>query len=228
MPERARAEADPRHRALELLAVLGLVDRLLRGADQLDVELVEHALAREVERAVERRLPAHRRQQRVGALPLDDLRDHLPGDRLDVGDVGHLRVGHDRRRVRVHQDHPVALLAQRLARLRARVVELARLADDDRAGADDQDALDVGALRHRGSIGRRARACVSISFDEPVEQVRDVVRARARLGVALEAEGRPVGARDALQAAVEQRHVRDAHVRRAASPRRPRSRGSGW
>ena len=33
---------------------------------------VEHALAREVERAVERRLAAHRRQQRVGTLALDD------------------------------------------------------------------------------------------------------------------------------------------------------------
>ena len=99
MPERARAQADARHRLLELLAVLGLVDRLLRRADQLDAVLVEHALAREVERAVERRLAAHRRQQRVGPLALDDLLDHLPGDRLDVGDVGHLRVGHDRRRV---------------------------------------------------------------------------------------------------------------------------------
>ena len=126
---------------LELLAVLGLVDRLARGADHLDAELLEHALAREVERAVERRLPAHRRQQRVGPLLLDDARHHLPGDRLDVGGVRHLRVGHDRRRIRVHQDHAVALVAQRLARLRARIVELARLADDDRPGADDQDAI---------------------------------------------------------------------------------------
>jgi hypothetical protein len=30
---------------------------------------------REIERAVERRLAAHRRQQRVGALALDDLGD---------------------------------------------------------------------------------------------------------------------------------------------------------
>ena len=28
------------------------------------------------------------------------------------------------------------------------VIELARLADDDRAGADDEDAVDVGALGH--------------------------------------------------------------------------------
>ena len=70
--------------------------------------------------------------------------------------------------LRVDQDDPVALLAQRLARLRAGVVELARLADDDRAGADDQDALDVGALWHgiwlqaRPAIG--SSLCASISF----------------------------------------------------------------
>ena len=40
-----------------------------------------------------------------------------------------------------------------------------------------------------------------------------VVRAGARLRMALEAEGRPVGARDALQRAVEQRAVRHPHVR---------------
>jgi hypothetical protein len=45
----------------------------------------------------------------------------------------------------------VALLAQRLAGLGAGVVELAGLADDDRAGADDEDALEVGALRHSSS-----------------------------------------------------------------------------
>src|SRR6202008_3635135 len=60
-----RLQADLLHRQLELLAVFGLVDRLARGADQLDAVLLQHALAREVEGAVERGLPAHRRQQRV-------------------------------------------------------------------------------------------------------------------------------------------------------------------
>ena len=148
------------------------------------------------------------------------LRDHRPGDRLDVGDVGQLRVGHDRRRVRVHEDDPVALLAQRLARLRARVVELARLPDDDRAGADDQDRLDVGAFRHVGTSSFH-------HLHEAVEQIAEVVRPGARLGMPLEAERRAIGARDPLQAAVEQRHVRDAHVCGRASRRRRRSRDSG-
>ena len=36
-------------------------------------------------------------------------------DRLDIGGVGQLRIGHDRRRVRIDQDDPIALLLQRLA-----------------------------------------------------------------------------------------------------------------
>ena len=144
------------HRLAEQLAVLGLLDRGALGADQLDAELREHAHVVEGERGVEAGLAAHGGQQRVGALLLDDLRDDLRGDRLDVGGVGHLRVGHDRRRVGVDQDDPVALLAQRLAGLGAGVVELAGLADDDRPRADDQDRADVGSLRH-GGLARSAR-----------------------------------------------------------------------
>ena len=114
-----------------------------------DAVALEHAAFGERHRQVQAGLAAERRQQRVGPLALDDLRDDLGGERLDVGAVGELRVGHDRRRVGVDQDDLVALLAQRLAGLGAGVVELAGLADDDRAGADDQDLLDVGALGHR-------------------------------------------------------------------------------
>jgi hypothetical protein len=39
-------------------------------------------------------------------------------------------------------------LAQRFACLRAGVIELARLADDDRSGADEEDGFDVGAFWH--------------------------------------------------------------------------------
>src|SRR5579871_3817321 len=50
--------------------------------------------------------------------------------------------------------------------------------------------------------------------DEAVKQVRDVVRAGARFRMALEAEGRLVGAGQALQRAVEQADVRRAQVGR--------------
>ncbi|MNC86052.1 hypothetical protein D3C83_16790 [compost metagenome] len=146
---RARAgESDFLHRLLELLAVLGLVDRFPLRADHLHAVFLEHPVAGEIKRAVQARLPAHGRQQRIGTLGGDDLLHHLPTDRLDIGRVGHVRVGHDGGGVGVHQDDAVALFLERLARLRPGIVELARLADHDRAGADDEDRLDVGALRH--------------------------------------------------------------------------------
>ena len=105
-------------------------------------------LSSEFHRGVERGLPAHRRQQRVGFLAGDDFFDDLGGDRLDVGGVGEAGIGHDGGGVGVHQDDAVALGFQGLAGLRAGVVELAGLADDDRAGADDHDGVDVGAFGH--------------------------------------------------------------------------------
>ncbi len=143
-----RAEADPGHGLLELLAVLGLVDGFLPGADHFHAELFQHSMPGEVERAIQCGLPPHGRQQRVGALLLDDLRHHLPGDRLDVGHVRHVGVGHDGRRVGVDQDDLVAFFLQRLAGLCAGIVELARLADDDGPRADDKDAVDVCSFWH--------------------------------------------------------------------------------
>ena len=77
------------HRHAEQLAVLGHADGLALGADQLDAVLLQHAVVGQVERAVQRGLPAHGRQQRVGLFLGDDLLDRLPVDRLDVDRVGH-------------------------------------------------------------------------------------------------------------------------------------------
>ncbi len=144
------------------------------------------------------------------AARLDDLLHRLPGDRLDVGGVGHHRIGHDGRWIGVDQNDPEAFLAQGLAGLGAGIVEFAGLADDDGACADDQDALDVGTFGHgasrksgdgRGATIDRVRASASTPHhvDETVEQRRHVPGAGARLGVSLKTECRPVGALDTLQ-----------------------------
>ena len=73
------------HRLAELLAVLGAADRVVVGADQLDAEALQRAVLVQRHRQVERGLPAEGRQQRVGALLLDDLRDRPGQQRLDVG-----------------------------------------------------------------------------------------------------------------------------------------------
>ena len=118
------------------------------GADHLHAIVIEHARAMQRQRGVERRLPAHGRQDRVGALLLDDLGDEFGRDRLDIGRVRDVRVGHDRRRVRIHQDDPIAFFLQRLAGLGAGIVEFAGLSDDDGSGADDQDGVDICAFGH--------------------------------------------------------------------------------
>ena len=53
--------------------------------------------------------------------------------------------------LRVDQDDGIAFLAQGFARLGAAVIELARLADDDGTGADEQDFFQIGATRHEVS-----------------------------------------------------------------------------
>ena len=108
----------------------------------------EHARFKEGHGGVEGGLAAERGQEGVGFFADDDFFDDLGGDRLDVGAVGELRVGHDGGRVGVDQDDTVALLAQGLAGLDAGIIEFTGLADDDRAGADEEDGFEVGAFGH--------------------------------------------------------------------------------
>src|SRR5690606_42059030 len=55
-----------------------------------------------------------RRRPRSALFPYTTL---FRSERLDVGGVGEVGVGHDRRRVRVGEDHAVALVPQHAARL---------------------------------------------------------------------------------------------------------------
>jgi hypothetical protein len=64
------AQARRAHRLAEELAVLGALDDVDRRPDQLDAEVLEIP-SRERDGEVQRRLPAHRRQQRVGPLALE-------------------------------------------------------------------------------------------------------------------------------------------------------------
>jgi hypothetical protein len=143
--------ADFLHRLLEQGAVLGLFDSRKLGADQFDAVLFQRSVLRHRHRRVESGLPTKGGEERVGAFLLDDLRQHLRGHRLDVGAVRKIRIGHDGRRVGVEENDRVTLLLQGLAGLGAGIVELAGLADNDRAGADDQDLLYVCTFWHVNS-----------------------------------------------------------------------------
>ena len=147
-PTARHLEADLDHRLLEPLPVLGGGDGLGIGPDQLHPVAVEHAGLHQLHRQVQRRLATERRQEGIRSLRLDDGGEDLGRERLDVGRIGEVGVGHDRGRIRVGQDHPVTVGAQRPTRLGARVVEFAGLTDDDRARPDQEDAVDVVSSPH--------------------------------------------------------------------------------
>ena len=148
IPAAGNLQADLGHGLVELLAIFTALDGGQVAADHLHVVLVQHTGLGKLDRGIERGLAAKGGKQRVGALLGDDLLDKFLGDGLDVGAIDQLRVGHDGCRVGVHQNNLEPVFLQHLARLGARIVEFARLADDDRARADYEDALDVGTLRH--------------------------------------------------------------------------------
>ncbi len=152
-----------RHRVFEQQAVFGLLDGAELRADELHAVLLEHAAVGQLDREVQRGLSADGRQQREDAgraarlqhlgFDADDLFQIGAGERLDVGAVGHLGVGHDGGRIGVGQHDLVAFGLERLAGLRAGVVELRRLADDDGPRADDEYLRDVVAAWHGLSLG---------------------------------------------------------------------------
>ena len=133
----------------EELAVFGPTDDVEWCADQLDTEIVQDARLGQLLCEVERRLAAHRRQQSIGSLAAENVGDTFEVERLEIRAIGETRVGHDRRRVRVHNDRAEAVLPQDLQSLAARIVELAGLPDHDRAGADQADRLEIMPPWHR-------------------------------------------------------------------------------
>ena len=133
---------------LEALTVLGAVDAFKLGAQQLDLALAENALLRELHGQVQTGLAADAGNDGVGTLVAKDLRHIFERQRLHVDLVGDGGVGHDGGGVGVDEDDLVALFLEGKAGLRACVVELSGLADDNRAGADNEDFVQIGTLRH--------------------------------------------------------------------------------
>ncbi len=136
------------HRDIEATTVFGFINGVGGGANHGDAELFEHALPLQLQRTVQRGLAAHGRQHCIRTLFFNDFAHHFPVNRLDVGGIGHFRVGHDGGRVGVHQNDAIALFAQGFTRLSAGVVKLTRLTDNNRARAQNQDAFYICTFWH--------------------------------------------------------------------------------
>ena len=147
------------HGSNEQTAIFCPADGVEAGPDQPDPMPIEGPRFGQRHGHVQRRLPSEGRQERVGPLPFDHVEDGARGERHHVRGVREFRIGHDRGGVRVGEHHAIPLAPEDLAGLGPRVVELARLADDDGPRADHQDRLEVAAPRHQliSSLNRSNR-----------------------------------------------------------------------
>ena len=147
-------EADLLHGIFEEEAVFGLLDGADLRADKMNVVFLQNAAVGEFNSEVQRGLSANGRQNseasagRQFALHANNFFQIFAGQRLNVSAVGELGIGHDGGRIGIRQHHFEALSLERLASLRAGVIKLRRLANDDGARADDQNFRDVSAFGH--------------------------------------------------------------------------------
>lgn len=103
-------QADLGHRFTKPVAIFGHINRIGRSADHLYCVLLQHPMPHQIEGAVQRGLAAHAGQQRIRPFAGNDVGHRTPVNRLDVHRIGHVRVRHDGRWIRVYQDDPVPLL----------------------------------------------------------------------------------------------------------------------
>ena len=143
--------ADLRHGFLEELPVLGPGNGLGVSAQQADALGLQEALLVQLHGQGQARLAAQARQDGVRLFLFDDALDGLHRQGLQVDLIRHGLVGHDGGGVGIAQHHVDAGLLQHPAGLGAGIVEFSGLADDDGAGADDQDFLDGSIERHQHS-----------------------------------------------------------------------------
>ena len=136
------------HGLLEQLAVLGTVDGLGLAGQQTDAGAVQIAGAGQLHGQIQAHLTAEVRQHGVRLFNVQNALHDFQRHGLDVNMVGHIRVSHDGCGVGVQQNGLDALCLQGAAGLRAGVVELRSLTNDDGAGANDQHLLDSRVLRH--------------------------------------------------------------------------------
>src|SRR5579885_3387435 len=148
--------ADLDHLALEALAIFREFDRFDRRAEQRDAPALQYAAFVEFNRQIQAGLAAQRREERVRAFAFDDRLDGGSGQRLQIDRVGHFRIRHNRRGIRVDKDDPVAFLAQGAARLDAGIVEFGGLTDADRPRTDDEDVAAHGGVCQSARYVQRA------------------------------------------------------------------------
>lgn len=130
-------DAEVVEHARELVTVLGHVDHLGRGTEDLD------ALAVQGKGDVVRRLSSHRNDDSARRLDLVDVEDRLEADDLEVEAVGLVVVGTDRLGVVVDHDRLESAVANGPDRANGAPIELDGRSDAVDSRPEDHDSLVV-------------------------------------------------------------------------------------
>ncbi len=124
-------QADAMHGLRELLPVLRHLDGLGVGPDELNPVFFQEPPLMKLHGQVQRGLPTHGGEERVGFFRQDDPLHPGRSQGFDVGPVGQVRIRHDGGGIRVHENDPEPLLLEGFYGLGSRVIELAGLPNDD-------------------------------------------------------------------------------------------------
>ena len=120
------------HQVFENLPIFAPLNRLEFCSDEFNVVLRQDSLFVKCHCGVQRGLTTECRQNRIGFFLSDDCFNCRCRNRLDVGRIREIGIGHDGCRIRIDENDPNALLAKDAAGLSARIVELGRLPNHDR------------------------------------------------------------------------------------------------
>ena len=162
-------ETDLEHDVFENEPILAALDGLGICTDEAGSVTLEGAILDQRHSCVQSSLATECRQDGIRLFALEDFFNDLWSDRLDVGPLRELWIGHDRRGIRIHEHNIVALLGKRFAGLNARVVEFAALADHNRTGTNEEDFFDRRVFRHGAG-----------DYANPVPQGNEMVRLKIR------------------------------------------------
>ncbi len=141
-------KSQPLHRIFERLAILTTLDRIHVDPDHPNALLFQDSRLRKLRGQVQPGLAPEVRQQRIGPLQPNNFGQAFQRQGLDIGDIGHPRVGHDRGGIGVDEQDFVTELSKGLACLGPRIVKLTGLPDHDRTGTDYQYFVYVLASGH--------------------------------------------------------------------------------
>ena len=130
------------------LTVLSRSNRGNVTTNNLHLILFKHTGLRKLYCTVQPCLSAHICKQCIRTFASDDFFYRLRSNWLNVGSVGHRRIGHDGCGIGINQHHLIALFTQGLTCLSSGIIKLARLTNNNWTRANNQNLFNISPLGH--------------------------------------------------------------------------------